>query len=131
MASIAKIQIIGNLTRDGETGYTPSGAMKFTINVAVNKRRKEDGANFFRVTAWGKLAEVLDTLTQQGALTKGAQVFVAGTFEAREYESNGVTRMSLDVNADDVQLVGSRGDRPGQPPASEWQKDIVHDTVPF
>lgn len=114
MASIAKITAVGNLTRDGETGYTPSGTMKFTINVAVNKRRKEDGANFFRVTAWGKLAEVLDSLAQQGALVKGAPVFVAGTFEAREYESNGVTRMSLDVNADDVQLVGSRGDRQAQ-----------------
>lgn len=120
MASIAKIQIVGNLTRDGETGYTPSGAMKLTINVAVNKRRKEDGANFFRVTAWGKLAEVLDSLTQQGALVKGAQVFVAGTFEAREYTANdGTPRMSLDVNADDVQLVGSRGDRQ-QAPAAEY-----------
>ena len=113
MSSIAKITAVGRLGRDPETRYTPNGKQNLSFSMAVS-RRKPDGTEnttWLRVTAWGKLAEVLDNLTQQGALVKGAPVFVAGTFEAREYEANGVTRMSLDINADDVQLVGSRNDR--------------------
>ena len=109
MAGVAKLTIIGNMARDPETSYTPSGAMKVSFTIAVNKRKQGDGANFFRVTAWGKLAEILDTLATQGALVKGKQVFAAGAFEAREYQANdGSTKMSLDLNASDVQLLGSR-----------------------
>lgn len=127
MASIAKITAVGNLGGDPETRYTPSGKQNLTFSMAVSRRKPDGSENttWLRVTAWGKLAEVLGNLTQQGALVKGAQVFVAGTFEAREYESNGVTRMSLDVNADEVQLVGSRGDRPAQ------SQESLYEPVPF
>jgi single-stranded DNA-binding protein len=58
------------------------------------------------VTAWGRLAETLDRLTQQGALIEGRQVFVSGGFDAREYQGNdGQMRTSLDVDAEDVQLL--------------------------
>jgi single-strand DNA-binding protein len=115
--------IVGNMARDPETSYTPNGKMKITFTVAVNKRKQGDGANFFRVTAWGKLAEILDTLATQGALVKGRQVFAAGSFEAREYQANdGSTKMSLDLNASDVQLLGSRD-------AVDAPADL--DSVPF
>jgi single-strand DNA-binding protein len=106
--NLAVITITGNLTKDGESRYTPSGAMSYTFTVAVNGRKRPDGtepANFFRTTCWGKLAEVMANI----GLTKGQQVICIGSFEAREYQDqNGVTRTSLDVNADHIQLVGKR-----------------------
>lgn len=118
MAGIAKITILGNLGRDPETKYTPQGHMNVQINVAVSRRsRDNDGSEttaWYRVTAWGKLAETLDKLTQQGALVKGRQVFVAGSLEPREYTAqDGTPRTSLDVNADAVQLAGSRTEGDG------------------
>lgn len=113
----ATITIVGNLGRDPETRYTPNGRMNVALNVAVSHRfrdssgQQQDRTNWFRVTAWGTLAESLDRLAQNGWLAKGRQVYVAGRFEAREYTGNdGVQRTSLDINANEVQLVGSRGD---------------------
>lgn len=72
------------------------------------------------MTAWRRLAEILDRLTQGGALAKGKQVYVAGTVEAREYTGqDGQLRTSLDVTADDVQLLGSRdGNQADRMPAA-------------
>ena len=126
MASIIRISAVGNLGRDPETRYTTGGAMNVTFTMAATKRKPDgtESTTWLRVTAWGKLAESLDKLTQQGALTKGSQVFAAGTFEAREYTGNdGAQRMSLDVNANDVLLLGSRADRTAGQGA--------HDDIPF
>jgi single-strand DNA-binding protein len=144
MASVSKITLVGNLGRDPETRYTPNGRMNVTFTLAVNRRRTDAGGNlqestnWFRVTGWGRLAETLDKLTQQGALAKGRQVFVSGNFEAREYQGNdGQTRTSLDVNADEVQLLGAReGGEFGGPVGSGrqdnfGQDDASMDDVPF
>ena len=145
MASVSQITLVGHLGRDPETRYTPNGRMNVTFTLAVNRRRTDasgnlqESTNWFRVTGWGRLAESLDKLTQQGALTKGRQVFVSGNFEAREYQDqNGQTRTSLDVNADEVQLLGSRGDGGefGGPVGSGRQEnfgndDASMDDVPF
>jgi single-strand DNA-binding protein len=117
MAGVAKVTLIGNLGRDPETRYTPSGTMNVQFSIAVSRRWNDQGGQlqerttWFRVTAWGRLAETLDRLTQSGALVKGKQVYVLGTVEQREYQDQqGATRTSLDVNADEVQLLGSRQD---------------------
>lgn len=116
----ATITIVGNLGRDPETRYTPNGRMNVALNVAVSSRfrdasgQQQERTNWFRVTAWGTLAESLDRLAQQGWLVKGRSVFVSGRFEAREYTGNdGQLRTSLDINANEVQLVGGRQDGDG------------------
>jgi single-strand DNA-binding protein len=113
----ATITIVGNLGRDPETRYTPNGRMNVALNVAVSHRfrdssgEQQERTNWFRVTAWGTLAETLDRLAQQGWLVKGRQVFVSGRFEARDYQDNtGATRTSLDISANEVSLVGGRPD---------------------
>lgn len=113
----ATITIVGNLGRDPETRYTPNGKMNVALNVAVSHRfrdasgQQQERTNWFRVTAWGQLAETLDRLAQQGYLAKGRQVFVSGRFEARDYTGNdGQQRTSLDISANEVFLVGNRGD---------------------
>ena len=123
MAGVSKLTLIGNLGRDPETRYTPSGAMNVQFTVAVNRRwndqagQQQERTTWFRVTAWRRLAEIMDGLTQSGALTKGKQVYVSGTLEAREYQDQqGQTRTSLDVMADEIQLLGSRPDSEGAAP---------------
>lgn len=113
----ANITIVGNLGRDPETRYTPNGRMNVALNVAVGHRfrdqsgQQQERTNWFRVTAWGTQAENLDRMAQQGWLVKGRTVFVSGRFEAREYTANdGTQRTSLDITANEVQLVGPRPD---------------------
>jgi single-strand DNA-binding protein len=110
MANEARIHIVGNLGRDSETRYTPNGQMNVTFTVAVNvKRGQAEITNWYRVTAWGRLAEIMDSLVQQGALAKGRQVYAAGSLVADTYQTReGDTRISLDLRADAVQLLGSQ-----------------------
>ena len=61
---------------------------------------------WYRVSAWGKLAERIDSARQKGFLSKGTNVFVRGQFQLREYEKNdGSKGASAEVNADDVQII--------------------------
>lgn len=117
MAGISKVILVGNLGRDPETRYTPNGTMNVQFSMAVSRRFRDQGGqqqertNWFRVTLWGKLAEIADGMTQNGYLTKGKQVYVEGRLDPREYQDQeGKTRTSLDVNANELQLLGSRGD---------------------
>lgn len=117
MAGISKVILVGNLGRDPETRYTPNGTMNVQFSLAVSRRfndqsgQQQEKTNWFRVTCWGKLAEIADGLTQNGYLTKGKQVYIEGRIDAREYQDQqGQTRFSLDVNANELQLLGSRGD---------------------
>src|SRR5215210_1731093 len=120
MAGIAKITLVGNLGRDPETRYTPNGRMNVQFTMAVSRRfndqsgQQQERTNWYRVTAWGGLAESLDRMAQNGYLAKGKQVYVDGRLEAREYQDQqGQTRTSLDVTANELQLLGSRADAEG------------------
>jgi single-strand DNA-binding protein len=149
MAGVCKVILVGNLGRDPETRYTPNGAMNVQFTMAVSRRftdqsgQQQERTTWFRVTGWGRLAETLDSLTQSGYLAKGKQVFVLGTLEAREYQDQqGQTRTSLDVRAEEVQLLGSRADTGplagtglgtvlGKPAEGEALEGTDFDDVPF
>lgn len=128
MAGIAKVTVVGNLGRDPETRYLPSGVMNVSFSVAVTRRRTDQAGQlqekttWFRVTAWRKLAEIMDGLAQRGALVKGKQVLVIGSIESSEYTGqDGQTRFNLEINADEIQLLGSRADSEGAPSFSGGQ----------
>src|SRR6476469_7875277 len=118
MAGISTIILIGNLGRDPETRYTPSGTMNVRFSMAVSRRfrdsqgQDQEKTNWFNVTAWGKLAETLDGLTQRGFVAKGRQVYVEGRLDLNEYNDRETNekRYSLDVYATEFQLVGNRAD---------------------
>lgn len=121
--SMATVELIGNLGREAETSVLPSGVTKVTLSVAVG-RRQRDGqdeiTDWYRVQAFGKYAEGLDRLAGMGGLDKGRQVFVRGRLEPRLYDgSDGTTKLSLDVYADEVQALGPRPAEGGHsaPPA--------------
>ena len=101
--------IIGNLVRDPETGTTPAGVGWTRFVVAVRKRFPKEGepdAEFMRVTAWRGLGENCAKY-----LAKGRKVCVIGPVSVRTYQaSDGTTRASLEVTADDVEFLSSRAD---------------------
>jgi single-strand DNA-binding protein len=138
MASFNKITIVGYLGRDPELQYTSQGTAVCKFTVATTERRKDKTGEFvdlttwFRVSAWGKLGESVNPY-----LSKGKQVFVDGRLRQEEYtDRDGNRRTSLEVNANDVHLLGSRGDdsqpRSSSPKdAAEPSPGIQDDDIPF
>ena len=110
-----KLFIVGNLTRDPELRSTPSGDSVCDFTVAVNRRGRRDAqgtqpeADFFRVSAWRQLGENCAKY-----LAKGRKVAVTGSVRVRTYQaSDGSTRASLEVQADDVEFLTPKGETEG------------------
>lgn len=110
-----KITIIGNLGRDPEMRYTPSGSPVTNFSVATHRRyTTRDGepreeTEWFRVDAWDRLAEVANQY-----LRKGSLVYVEGRFSSRMYQGNdGQMRVSNDVRAVEIKFLGGRGQDEG------------------
>jgi single-strand DNA-binding protein len=133
-ASLNKVFLMGNLTRDPELRYIPSGTAVANFTVAVNRvykgstgEKKED-VSYIRVVVWGKMAEVCGEY-----LTKGRPVLVEGRLKSRAWESqDGQKRSALDVVATNIQLVGARGERAQRPagmPGGTAESDTGYDSV--
>jgi single-strand DNA-binding protein len=111
-----QITIVGNLGRDPEMRYTPSGVPVANFSVATSKRfQGQDGqwqekTIWFRVTAWRKTAENVSQY-----LTKGSKVLVVGEIEEpRTYvDRDGNTQVSLDVTAQTIRFLSTRGETTG------------------
>lgn len=108
MASLNKVFMMGNLTRDPELRYVPSGAPVATFGLAVNRTfvtqhgDKKDEVCFVRVVVFGKQAESCSQY-----LTKGRPVFIEGRLQYRAWEQDGQKRSTLDIVADRVQFLGA------------------------
>ena len=113
-ASMNKVFLMGNLTRDPELRYVPSGTAVANFTVAVNRPykdgtgEKKEEVSFIKVVVWGKMAEVCGEY-----LSKGRPVLVEGRLKSRAWEAqDGQKRSALDVVATSVQFLGARGDKP-------------------
>ena len=125
-----QIILIGNLTRDPETGNTESGVNWCRFTLAVRKKYRKEGqpdADFIRVTAWRALG---DTCAKY--LAKGRKVAVVGTPSVNAWIGNGgEARGQLEVTADDVEFCSSSGgshgpsdeDAPPDRGAAQGQRD--------
>jgi single-strand DNA-binding protein len=110
--SFNKIIIVGNLGRDPELRYTPQGTAVCSFSLATNEKRKDKAGElqnittWFRVTLWGKQAENANKF-----LTKGNPVYIEGRLRTEEWtDRDGKARTSLEVQATDMQFIGSRSD---------------------
>jgi single-strand DNA-binding protein len=104
--AFSKVMIIGNLGRDPEMRYTPSGRPVTEFSVAVTHSSRDqatgewsdEATDWFRVTVWGDRAE---RAAEQ--FRKGNRVFVEGRFRTREFErKDGTKGVSLEITADNV-----------------------------
>ena len=121
-----KITLIGNLTNEPEKRATPNGASVTTFTIAVNRRGQDKQTDFFRINAWRGLAD-----TCAKFLTKGRKVAVVGELQARTYEAkDGKTKVSLDVQADEVEFLSPAEQKQEKPKTDEWQ-DISSKDLPW
>ncbi|MBD3380338.1 MAG: single-stranded DNA-binding protein [Candidatus Omnitrophica bacterium] len=107
-ANLNKVFLMGNLTRDPELRYVPSGTAVANFTVAVNRQykdntgEKKEDVSFIRVVVWGKMAEICGEY-----LSKGRPVLVEGRLKSRSWETpEGQKRSALDVVASNVQFLG-------------------------
>jgi single-strand DNA-binding protein len=109
-ASFNRVILIGNLTRDPELRYIPSGTPVTDIGLAVNDRRKTpngewvDEVTYVDVTLWARQAEVASEY-----LTKGSQVLIEGRLKLDTWETNdGQKRSKLKVVGEMMRMLGGR-----------------------
>ena len=112
-ANLNKVLLIGNLTRDPELRYIPSGSAVATFTVAVNRvykdqaGEKKEQVSFIRVVVWGRRAEVCGEY-----LSKGSPVFVEGRLQSRDWETQeGQKRSTVEVVADNIQFLRGSGEK--------------------
>jgi single-strand DNA-binding protein len=113
MAGVNKVIIVGNLGRDPEMRYTPSGSAVTNFSVAVSRNRKlpdggtEEETEWFNVDCWNRLAEIANQY-----LSKGRPVYIEGRIHLDTWDdrTSGEKRSRLKVFATELQLIGSRAD---------------------
>ena len=111
MASVNKVIIVGNIGRDPETRYMPSGDAVTNISVATSDRYKDkqtgemkETTEWHRVAFFGKLAEIAGQY-----LKKGSQVYVEGRLRTRKWaDASGQEKYSTEIVADSMQMLGSK-----------------------
>lgn len=131
MASFNKVLLMGNLTRDPELRYVPSGTAVATFTLAMNRvyksqaGEKKEETSFVRVVVWGRRAEVCGEY-----LSKGSPAFVEGRLQSRNWETqDGQKRSTIEVVADNVQFLRGSSERtPGaKVPAASIPEEV--DTI--
>jgi single-strand DNA-binding protein len=134
---INKVILIGHLGSDPEVRYTANGTAvaKFTVATTesyVDKDgNRQEQTEWHRIVAWRKLAEICGQY-----LAKGKQVYIEGRLKTNAWEKDGVKRYTTEIEARDVQFLGSAGDRTGgrdlEPPFPPPQgAPPEEDDIPF
>ncbi len=111
MASVNKVIIVGNLGRDPEIRYMPSGDAIANIAVATSYRSKDRNTGeqkelteWHRISFFGRLAEIVGQY-----LKKGSSVYVEGRLQTRKYtDKDGVEKYATDIIAEQMQMLGGR-----------------------
>ncbi len=140
MRGVNKVILIGNLGRDPEVRYTPSGAAVANFSIATSEEwkdkdsgQKQERTEWHRIVAWRRLGEICGEY-----LHKGSQVYIEGKLQTRSWEDrDGNKRYTTEVYASSMQMLGSasRGARsteqqdPGFP--VEEPITVPEDDIPF
>ena len=114
--SLNRVQLIGNLGKDPEIKYTPSGTPVAKITIATNERFKDksgewqDRTEWHNVVLWQRLAEIAGEY-----LKKGGKVFIEGRLQTRSWDDKqtGQKKYATDIVASDLILLGGRGEGAG------------------
>jgi single-strand DNA-binding protein len=113
MASVNKVILVGNLGRDPEIRYAPSGDAICNVSLATTDSwkdkqtgEKREATEWHRVVFFGKLAEIAGQY-----LKKGRSVYVEGTLRTRKWQDqNGQERYTTEIRANEMQMLGGRGE---------------------
>jgi single-strand DNA-binding protein len=150
--SVNKVILLGNLGKDPEVKYTPSGTAVAKITVATNERFKDkegqwqDRTEWHNVVLWQRLAEIAGEY-----LKKGSKVYIEGKLQTRSWEDKQTNQKKYmtEIVANDIVLLSSRGEGgehsrgaaasgnnfdqrvPEQEPASATSSPISDEDIPF
>ena len=133
MASVNKVIIVGNLGRDPEIRYMPSGDAIANIAVATSYRSKDRNTGeqkelteWHRISFFGRLAEIVGQY-----LKKGSSVYVEGRLQTRKYtDKDGIEKFATDIIAENMQMLGGRGDAGGMGGGMGGGDDMGYDAPP-
>jgi single-strand DNA-binding protein len=121
MANLNKVLLMGNLTRDPELRYSPSGTAVTTFTIAISRSfnsttgEKKEDVCYVRVVCWAKLAQICSEY-----LFKGRPVFVEGRLQSRSWQApDGAKRNTMEVIAQNIQFLGK-----GKTQGSEQKQSI-------
>jgi single-strand DNA-binding protein len=158
--SVNKVILLGHLGRDAETKFTPSGVSRSTFTVATNRRWKDQSTGEWKEeTDWHNVV-LWRSENLSNYLLKGKQVYLEGRLQTRSWDDkDGQKKYMTEVVADDLILLGGRGDSGGgsggeyerqdrpvsmprsaqprpqpaasHPPAEDFNQGITDDDVPF
>lgn len=108
---VNKVILVGNLGNDPETKFLPSGVAVTNITVATsetwkdkNSGEKQEKTEWHRVSAFGKLAEIMGEY-----LKKGSKVYIEGSLQTRKYQKDGQDHYSTDIKCSEMQMLDSKG----------------------
>lgn len=130
MASVNKVILVGNLGRDPEVRYSADGAAICNLSVATTSVRRDrnsgeriEETEWHRVSMFGRLAEIAAEY-----LTKGRSVYIEGRLRTRKYQDRetGQDRWSTEIVADQMQMLGGRGEVGG----GDWERERTDVTPP-
>jgi single-strand DNA-binding protein len=117
MAGVNKAILIGNLGRDPEIRYTQDGRAVVNFSLATSFEWKDKGTGekrekteWHRIVVFGKLGEICGEY-----LTKGKQVYIEGRLQTRSWEQEGVTKYTTEIIAENMRMLGSKGDSGSAP----------------
>jgi single-strand DNA-binding protein len=134
MAYLNRVFLIGNLTKDVELRYTPSGVPVAKLRIAANNPytsssgESRDETLFINIVAWQKLAENCAEY-----LSKGSPIFVEGRLKLNEYEWEGQKRRDMEVVARNIQFLSGRGRRESTSEDENFEEEDIstEDDIPF
>ncbi|RJP21005.1 MAG: single-stranded DNA-binding protein [Deltaproteobacteria bacterium] len=134
MVAFNRVILAGNLVRDPETRFIPSGTAVTEFAIAVNSRYRSKATNevkedvsYFDIVVFGKMGENCAEY-----LSKGRPVLVEGRLRQRRWEADGVKRNKIEILADNVQFLGGpRGSSAEGAPASAPATEAPDDDIPF
>jgi single-strand DNA-binding protein len=143
--SVNKVILVGNVGKDPEVKYTPSGIPVGKFSLATNERFKDKNGEFqertewHTIVAWQRLAEIVGEF-----VSKGSKVYVEGKLQTTHWNDrqSGATKYRTEIVARDLVLLGSRGSgNGGQPAASRSAEEtetveagpgeILEEDIPF
>jgi len=123
---VNKAILVGNLGRDPEVRYSPSGAAVANVSIATtdtwkdkNTGEQQERTEWHRVVFFGRLAEIVGEY-----LKKGSQVYIEGRMQTRKWQDKeGNDRFTTEVVANDMQMLGGRGGGSGGGHAEDYNQD--------
>ena len=130
--SVNKVILVGNLTRDPEMRYIPSGQPVASFGVATNRRwtsktdEQKEETEFHNLVAWGKLAELCTQL-----LKKGRKVYLEGRLQTRSWEGkDGVTRQRTEIVLEDMVVLDRPPQAGGEKAGGEKEESVAPAETP-